>query len=219
MSLKKKMSAGKTATKPAVKRIARQKPVVVLKVGREAKKSAGQSVSSKSAAAAAPRPIHPPNQLAAFEAAVKLFHARKFRQAREQFRGAINGLDRAIADKAELHIRMCDRRLETQAVILKTPEEHYNYAIMLINSRELGTARQHLQKALAQEPDADHVYYALAVCCGLSGDRQGAYENLKRAINIEPKNRVRARQDADFTAISQQPPLDGLLFPERKTPY
>jgi tetratricopeptide (TPR) repeat protein len=215
MSSKKKVRAGKTAAKPAVKRIATQKPVA-LPARRDGNPKTDKSVSSQSGATAAPRPMHPPDQLAVFEAAVKLFHARRFRAAREQFRGAIDGLDRAIAHNAELHIRMCDRRLEEPAMILKTPEEHYNYAITLINSRELGTARQHLQKALDQEPYADHVYYALALCCGLSGDRQGAYENLKRAIDIEPRNRIRARQDADFIPISKQPPLDRLLFPEKK---
>ena len=217
MSSKKKIRAGKPAAKPAVKPIAKQKPVA-FHARRDGKTTAGKSVSSQSRPTAGPRPIRPPDQLAAFEAAVKLFHARKFRAAREQFRGAINGLDRAIAHNAELHIRMCDRRLEDAVMILKTPEEHYNYAITLINLRDLGTARQHLQKALEQEPNADHVYYALALCCGLSGDRQGAYENLKRAIDIEPRNRISARQDADFTSISKQPPLDPLLFPEKKSP-
>jgi tetratricopeptide (TPR) repeat protein len=216
MSSKKKIRAGKPAAKPAVKRVATQKPVA-FHARQDGKTIAGKSVSSQSRPTAGQRPIRPPDQLAAFEAAVKLFHARKFRAAREQFRCAIDGLDRAIAHNAELHIRMCDRRLEDAVMILSTPEEHYNYAITLINLRELGTARQHLQKALEQEPNADHVYYALALCCGLSGDRQGAYENLKRAIDIEPRNRIRARQDADFTSISKQPPLDQLLFPEKKS--
>ena len=43
--------------------------------------------------------------------------------AREKLCVAINGLDRGIAHKAELHIRMCDRRLEEPVMILpsKTP--------------------------------------------------------------------------------------------------
>ena len=129
----------------------------------------------------------------------------------------INGPDRGLAHNAEVHIRMCDRRLEKPVLSLKTADEHYNYAITLINLRELGTARQHLQTALKQEPYADHVYYALALCCGLAGDQQGAYENLKRAIDLEPLNRMRAKQDVDFASISKQPPLDDLLFTEKKS--
>ena len=60
-----------------------------------------------------------------------------------------------------------------------TPDEHYDYAITLINERKLSAARQHLLKGLEQQPEADHIYYALALCDGLSGDLQGAYENLR----------------------------------------
>src|SRR5213594_1122462 len=111
MSSKKKIRAGKTAAKRPVKRVATQKPVA-LHARRDRKTTAGKSVSFQPSATVEPRPIHPPKQMAAFEAAVKLFHARKFRTARERFRGAISGLDGAIAHQAELYIRMCDRRLE-----------------------------------------------------------------------------------------------------------
>src|SRR5215467_8368979 len=154
MSSKKKVLARKTAAKSAAKRTATKKSAA-LHDRRDRKRTAGMSASSQPSATAAPRPIHPPDHLAAFEAAIKLFRARKFREARERFRGAINGLDRAIAHNAELHIRMCDRRLEEPVMSLKTSEEQYNYAITLINLRELGTARQHLHKALEQEPNAD----------------------------------------------------------------
>ena len=65
------------------------------------------------------------------------------------------------------------------------------------------------------QPDADHVYYALALCKGLSGDIDGAYENLKRAIDLEPRNRISARQDADFGGFSTNPQIQQLLFPDK----
>lgn len=147
---------------------------------------------------------------------MRLFHTRNFRGARDLFRNATQGADRGIAHRAELHVRMCERRLEEPVLVLRTAEEHYNYAVTMINTRNLDVARQHLMSALAQEPRADHVYYALALCDGLSGDLQGAYENLKRAIDLQPSNRISARQDTDFASIANQPPLDRLLFPERK---
>src|SRR5690242_20836864 len=45
---------------------------------------------------------------------------------------------------------------------------------------------------------ADHVLYALALAKGLAGDIDGAHDHLKRAIDLEPRNRISARQDADF---------------------
>ena len=171
---------------------------------------------SKSATGAAAQPAPAHDQLEVFQAAIRQFHAGKFQDARQLFQQATGGANRAIAHKAELHIRMCNRRLEEGAPELKTPEDHYNYAIALINSRELEKARHHLDAALALDPQADHVYYAAALCHGLAGNLQAAYENLKRAIDLQPRNRVAARQDTDFAGFVDKPPLDRLLFPERK---
>jgi len=154
-------------------------------------------------------------QLKAFEQAVKLFHSRKFSDARELFLKASGGPNREMAHNADLHVRMCDRRLEKPIVELKTAEEHYNYAVAMINTRNLTDAQQHLDAALKIEPQADHVYYALALCKGLGGDIEGATENLKRAIELEPRNRIAARQDADFATFSAQGPIQQLLFPDK----
>ncbi len=120
-----------------------------------------------------------------------------------------------MAHNAVLHIRMCDARLEKPAVNLKTAEEHYNYAVAMINARNLADAQQHLEAALAMEPKADHVLYALALAKGLAGDIDGAHEHLKRAIDLEPRNRISARQDADFATFSSQPQIQQLLFPDK----
>ena len=49
----------------------------------------------------------------------------------------------------------------------------------------------------------------------LAGDGPGACENLKRAIALEPKNKILARQDPEFLALAQQlPSLRALLMAE-----
>lgn len=154
-------------------------------------------------------------QLKTFEQAVKLFHSRKFTEARELFSKAAAGPNREMAHNAELHVRMCDSRVRKPAVDFKTAEEHYNYAVAMINARNLDDAQHHLQAALKLEPAADHVYYALALSKGLAGDIDGAHENLKRAIELEPRNRIHARQDADFASISNLPQIHQLLFPDK----
>ncbi len=171
-----------------------------------------EQTNGRSAASGAAR-----SQIEAFESANRLFRAGRFQEAREAFREATSGANRSIAHNAELHIRICDRRLEqtTEIPSARTAEEHYNYGVALINSRELGSARKHLEAALAQDSQAEHVYYALALCLGLAGDLAGAYENLKRAIELQPRNRLAARQDADFAGIVDRPPLDRLVYPER----
>jgi tetratricopeptide (TPR) repeat protein len=157
-----------------------------------------------------------PTQFAAFEAAMKLFHSRELTEARVLFQQAADGAERDIAQRAQLHIAMCNRRLQQTTVSFGTAEECYNYGVALINARNLPEARTHLEKALAIAPGSDHIHYALALAQALSGDLAGAHENLRRAIELEPRNRLIARQDADFAPLANQSIFRSLLYPEKK---
>jgi tetratricopeptide (TPR) repeat protein len=155
-------------------------------------------------------------QMAAFESAMKLFHTRKLKEARDLFQQATLGPERDVAQRANLHIAMCDRRLQQTTVSLGSAEDYYNYGIALINSRNLNEARMHLEKGLQLDPGADHIHYALAVAHALSGDIQSAHDSLRRAIELEPRNRLTARQDADLAPLANQPLFSSLLYPERR---
>jgi len=158
-----------------------------------------------------------PKQLAFFDTAVKLFHARKFKEAKDLFDQAAAGPERDVAQRARLHIAMCERRIGVPAVELGSAEEHYNYGVVMINSRKMAEARSHLEKALEIAPASDHIHYALALAQALSGDLANAHDSLKRAIELEPRNRLIARQDADFAPIVNQQPFHSLIYPEKKT--
>jgi tetratricopeptide (TPR) repeat protein len=166
-------------------------------------------------AGAAPVPDGP-KQLGSFEAAMRLFHARHLKEARDLFQQAVAGPERDVANRARMHIAMCDRRLQQTNLNLRSAEDYYNYGIALINSRKVAEACIHLEKALEIAPASDHIYYALALAQALAGDFAQAHDNLKRAIELEPRNRLIARQDADFAPLANQPPLDALIYPEKK---
>jgi tetratricopeptide (TPR) repeat protein len=166
--------------------------------------------------AEAPNAAEAITQLAAFEAAMRLFHARRLNEALALFQQAAIGAERDVAQRAQLHITMCNRRLQQTTVSFGTAEECYNYGVALINARNLTEARTHLEKALAFAPDSDHIYYALALAQALSGDLTNAHENLRRAIELEPRNRLIARQDADFAPLAHQATFRSLLYPEKK---
>ncbi len=155
-------------------------------------------------------------QFRAFEAAMKQFHERHMAQARELFTAAAGGPERDVANRARLHMAMCDRRLQQETVRPQSAEDYYNYGVALINTRKLSEARQHLEQALAMTPQADHVHYALALAQALCGDLENARGHLERAIELEPRNRIIARQDADFAHVARHPLFDALLYPEKK---
>jgi tetratricopeptide (TPR) repeat protein len=209
MPVKKKRPMPKSAEK---RNVPEASPVQESKNGQTGR----AATTGKTGSAAPPRETGP-SQMESFEEGMRLFHARKFQEAREYFLQAMRGPDRAVTHRAGLHARMCEQRLESARLVLNTPEEHYNYAITLINSRDLAAAQKHLRAALDADSTADHVLYALAACQSLGGDLQAAYENLKRAIDLQPRNRLAARQDPDFAAMAEHPAFTRLLYPDRKS--
>src|SRR5271165_2396274 len=101
--------------------------------------------SANAAAAAAPV-SNGQRQLAGFEAAMKQFHARNFKPARELFEQAAQGPERDVAQRAKLHITMCDRRLQQDVKPLGSAEEYYTYGIAMMNARKFAEARASLEK-------------------------------------------------------------------------
>jgi len=161
-------------------------------------------------------------QLKTFESAIKLFRQQQFREAKSIFEQATAGPQREISHNAKLHVIMCERRLGKPEVKFDTLDDHYNYAIERLNARDLDMARKHLDCAMQLihkdgNTSKDHLYYALALCAGISGDADSAFENLKQAIELNPVNRMAARQDSDLAPIVQQPRIQQLLYPEKQS--
>jgi tetratricopeptide (TPR) repeat protein len=184
------------------------------KVGKPASAKNGRPAKSEPPPPALPAGAK--TQYDAFERAIQLLHKRSFREAKAMFEKARIGPNLEIAVNAATHVRMCERRLAAPLPEPKSAEEHYNYAIALINLRNLEEARRHVDIALKMEPRADHVHYAMGVCMALSGDAQGAYDSLKRAIELQPRNRMVARQDSDLEGVSHHPRIGKLLYPEQE---
>lgn len=154
-------------------------------------------------------------QFSAYEQAVSLFSKGKLPEARNYFLEAAKGPAPHISDKARSYVQVCERRTANVAIELHTAEDHFNYGVERLNARDVDRARHHLGRALLLEPRAEHILYTMALCCGLAGDGAGAYDNLKLAIELEPRNRILARQDPEFAAlVVQLPVLRSLLSPD-----
>jgi len=169
------------------------------------------------ALADAPEPsVGPTEQSELFEQAIVRFRGGSFTQAKSLFEKAAKGPVLEVAHVARVRARICERRMGSEAPAPMGAEDHYTYGIALINRRELDAAELHLQQALTLAPNGDHILYALALARGLRGEIQLACESLRRAIEIDPRNRTHARSDPDFAEFSHRQPLASLLFPDRE---
>jgi tetratricopeptide (TPR) repeat protein len=179
---------------------------------RQVRPSPGQTGTSVSTAPV----MNQEKQGGLFEEAIRLFHREDYAQAKELFEKAATGPAREMAHAARVHARMCEQRIDRSAPALDTADDHYNYAVALINRNELQAAEKHLREGVRLTPQGDHIHYALALARGLRGDIQQARESLKRAIDLDPRNRIHARNDPDFAELAQHPAILALLFPENR---
>jgi tetratricopeptide (TPR) repeat protein len=152
------------------------------------------------------------DQVGVFDKAVALLHAGDFAQAEGLFEKAASGPAREVSHAARVHARICAQKTNRAAPMLASAEDHYNYAVALINRRELPAAEKHLLEALELAPSGDYIHYALALTRGLRGEIQQACESLRRAIELDPRNRAQARSDPDFAEFAHQQPVAALLF-------
>lgn len=154
----------------------------------------------------------------AYQEGLRLLQERKFEKAKSFFQKVFAGPHRELADRAGVHLNTCNQYLERVTTSFKTPEEHYDYAVSLINVGEYVEARDHLEKLLKQAPHADYVYYGLAVLTCLTGRIEDSLRHLAEAIRLNPGNRFQARNDSDFNNMADDPRFTELLYPEPVDP-
>jgi tetratricopeptide (TPR) repeat protein len=149
-----------------------------------------------------------------FAAAMKSFTAGDYRKAREMFVEACSGPVLSVNESARMYARMCEQRLSRLAPQLKTPEDHYNYGVSLMNAGQHSAALQHLQTALKGGESAD-VLYALALATGMTGDINASAVHLRRACQLDHSIRSYARSDPDFHPLLHYPALREVLDGEK----
>jgi len=155
-------------------------------------------------------------QLRAFEEAVQHFQQQKYAKAKPEFEKVIAGPGKDLADRARVHLRIIEQRMQrSEPVTPRTPEEHYQQGVAMMNMGRWDEAREHLARARKLAPKADYVIYAMAALDCLTGEAESAMENLKLAIQLRPENRYHARNDEDFAFLQEDPRFTELLYPDR----
>jgi len=170
-----------------------------------------QKTTAKKSAAEDP---HHTQAVQNYEAGLRALQEHKFDKAKASLQKAMSGPNKALADRARLHIQTCDQHLEKPVLQFKTLEEHYDYAVSLMNAGDYGAAQEHFEKLLKQNPKADYVLYGLAALNCATGHVEDALKILDEAVHLNPALRFQARNDSDFQNLAEDPRFTELLYPD-----
>lgn len=149
-----------------------------------------------------------------YEQALKAMQTQKFDRAKPLLEKVVSGPIKELADRAAMHLNICNQQLSKSTTNFKTPEEHYDYAISLMNMGDFVGAREHLERLSSQHPKLDFIWYGLAVLECLTGRFPEALQHLAEAIRLNRANRFQARNDSDFRNLADDPRFTELLYPE-----
>jgi tetratricopeptide (TPR) repeat protein len=152
--------------------------------------------------------------LASYEAAIRLMQEGKFDKARTAFEKLLAGGAENLADRIRMYITACTAQLSRAKASFASHEEHYDYAVSLLNDGHYEDAREQFQLILQQNENADYAFYGLAVLASMTGDSHTCLEHLTEAIRRNPRNRIQARSDSDFQDMADDPRFTELLYPE-----
>ena len=149
-----------------------------------------------------------------YESGLRALQEHKFEKAKGHLQKVLIGPNKSLVDRAQVHIITCDKHMEKLTLQFKTTEEHYDYAVSLINAGDYVTAREHLDKLLKQNPKAEYVLYGLAALHCLTGHVEESLKTLNEAVQAKPALRFQARNDTDFQNLAEDPRFTELLYPD-----
>jgi tetratricopeptide (TPR) repeat protein len=149
-----------------------------------------------------------------YEAGLRALQEHKFEKAKAALQKVIAGASKELADRAAVHLSTCNQHLDRVTNQFKSPEEHYDYAISLMNVGDYVMAREHLEKLSKQVPKADYVAYGLAALDCLTGHVEDSLRHLDNAIRLNAALRFQARNDSDVQNLAEDPRFTELLYPD-----
>ncbi len=150
-----------------------------------------------------------------YEAGLRALQEHKYEKAKPLFQKVLAGPTKELTDRAAVHLSICNQHLERSSTTqFKSVEEHYDYAVSLMNVGDYVTAREHIEKLIKQSPKTDFVVYGLAALDCLTGHVEDSLKHLDEALRLNASLRFQARNDSDFHNLAEDPRFTELLYPD-----
>jgi len=215
-------TAKKSAPKRPVKATTKAKASKrVSKVAKPAK-AAPRRATTKPIISIPKKPLPPPPQptfeeaaaLTAFESAHKEFTRGRFAEARNQFRSLIDKYPTVseVAARARTYLAVAESRLRTDLAQPRDADSLYDRGVIELNRGEYVAAQELFERALKREPEAAHIHYGLAASRARLGAIDTALKSLRRALDLQPKLKIRAQRDSDLNSLRSDPEFDQIVF-------
>ena len=138
----------------------------------------------------------------------------KYEAAQRAFERMLTNGAAEMSDRVRMYSNACALQMTKGGNAFANHEEHYDYAISLLNNGLYEDAREQFLLILKDNEKADYAFYGLAVLASMTGDSHTCLEHLTEAIRQNPRNRIQARADSDFQDMADDPRFTELLYPE-----
>jgi tetratricopeptide (TPR) repeat protein len=152
--------------------------------------------------------------LVQYEAALRLMQDGKYDKAQAAFDKMLAAGAGDLSERARMYSNACLQQTAKGKNSFASHEEHYDYAVSLLNDGHYEDAREQFTLILKANDKADYALYGLAVLSSMTGDSHHCLEHLTEAIRQNPRNRIQARADSDFQDMADDPRFTELLYPE-----
>jgi tetratricopeptide (TPR) repeat protein len=177
----------------------------------------GRVVAAPSAKTQADHPNGRRNQqyasaLRNFDSASRLFRKQEYGKAKEIFERLAATAPPELAERARLHLRLCESRTRRRGPLPKTATDYYVMGVAELNSRHLEAAVGYLDRADQLQPEREEIKYALAAAHALQGHVEEALTHLEATVALRPANSFQARQDEDFAPLADDPRFRALVY-------
>ena len=147
-----------------------------------------------------------------FELGARAFQKQNYQKAREIFEKLASSDVAGVAERARVHLQLCEQKLSRPSPPPRKAEDLYTLGVGALNSRRLDDAIEYLNKAHKSAPKLEHICFALAAAYSLRGDAEDALQHLREAISLHPQNRFQAKRDEDFQALATDARFRELVF-------
>jgi outer membrane protein assembly factor BamD (BamD/ComL family) len=171
----------------------------------KAKKPAGTPLLSERREAA----------LEEYEKGFRLMQQKDYAKAIPRFEAVLSEYpqEMALCDRARTYLRVCRRDTSERQPLRQTrnAEQTYEVGVFLLNDGDYKEAARHLERAGEHASGDASVQIALATARLGAGDVDGCLAALRRAFELDPKQRHYVRNVADFEMLDEHPDFVALL--------